>query len=267
MGNFEIIIVDNGSSDNSMKLVKNAFPMVNFLQYEINLGFSKAANIGIDRGKGEFFLILHPDTTLFPGTINYMYDYLSEHPDVAIVGGNLIYPDDSFNLCPIKKRSLRREFIDFGFPFNKIDDQICKILNYLFNRNFSIYWDHKTISETASVWNACMMFRRDLLDVIEGFSEEFFVWFADTDFCYRARNAGYKLHYLPKASVTHYEKQSKGYLDNLETNYKFNSLLVEGLLRKDLDTFISRHYKPLYAFISRKLHYLAVIKAKFRKFF
>lgn len=262
---FEIIVVDNASTDDSIERITEYYPSVHLIANKENLGFSRAANLAISRGKSNYFLIIHPDIKFLPGAIKNMFNFLNENPKVGVVGGNLVYPDGSQNSCVIAKRSLRKEFVDFGFPIKQIDEKVAQVFTALTKRKASLYWDHKTVTESHSIWNACMMFRKDVINDIGNFSEDLFVWFADTDWCYRAVNAGWKLYYLPDSPVVHYEVQSKNCLDHKSTNYKLDSLPVADLMQKDLFVFLTKHYKRSYIFVSRAVHNLAVIKAKFRK--
>jgi GT2 family glycosyltransferase len=110
------------------------------------------------------------------------------------------------------------------------------------------------------------MFRKELLDSVHNFYEVFFVWFADTDWCYRAKSAGWKIYYLPQAKVIHYERQSGKYLDNEQTAYKVNSKFVAEAIRKDKELLIKRHFSYFHLLLSRVINRVALSKVKIRLF-
>jgi GT2 family glycosyltransferase len=262
----EVIVVDNSSTDGSIELLQLYFPQVRLIICAENMGFARAVNIALVEALGKNFLIAHPDVEFQPKAIGEMFSFLQSHPEVGIVGGNLLYPDGTYNQCSISKRLVRREFVEFGYPFRNIDEKITKLYKRFGKERVSLYWDHEVLTESENVWNACMMFRKELLDSIHNFYEVFFVWFADTDWCYRAKSAGWKIYYLPQAKVIHYERQSGKYLDNEQTAYKVNSKFVAEAIRKDKELLIKRHFSYFHLLLSRVINRVALSKVKIRLF-
>jgi GT2 family glycosyltransferase len=259
---YEIIVVDNCSSDDSISVVSTRFPQVKVIANDQNLGFSKSANIALRESTGQYLLIAHPDVRFSTDSIEKLLSVLKTDKQIGIVGGNLIYPDGSYNKCAIRKRSFRREFIDFGFPFNIIDNKISSICTKFGKERNEQFWDHINFTESDSVWNACMMFKREVMDTIGGFSEDFFVWFADTDWCYRARKAGWKVIYYPYSRVVHFEIQSGSYINPDLVGYKIDTLTSASAMRRDLNTLLKHHYNIAFQVFSRMLGIIAILKAK-----
>src|SRR5208282_2596751 len=127
-------------------------------------------------------------------------------------------------------------------PVNFLDQGITELLAVFGMRRQPIYWNHKDLAESWAVWNACMMFKRRVLDDVGGFDEDFFVWFADTDWCYRARRASWNIYLVPEAKVTHYEVQSGNFVEGGLTGYKRSSLIVSGPMGRDRQTLLKKHY-------------------------
>ncbi len=263
----EIIIVDNSSTDDSNNIIRSHFTQVKLINCANNIGFARAANIALAEASGNYFLIAHPDIEFQPRAIYEMFLFLKAHPEVGIVGGNLIYPDGTYNHCYITGRSIRLELIEFGFPINNIDEMITKLYKLFGKVRLSLYWNHESLSESNTIWNACMMFRRELLESVYKFDEAFFVWFADTDFCFRAKKAGWKMYLLPQAKVIHYEIQSGSYLENNQTLYKTNSIIVADAMSKDQGLLIRLHYGFFHLLLNRIIRRAAISKVKTRLLF
>lgn len=99
----QVIVVDNASQDGSVEAVCTSFPQVEVIAGAENLGFSKANNIGLERSNGECILLLNPDTVVNPDVLRIMEDYISEHPEVGILGCKLITPDGKLDLACRRK--------------------------------------------------------------------------------------------------------------------------------------------------------------------
>lgn len=254
---FEVFVVDNASSDGSQDMVRSQFPQVHLIANLEAVGFTRAVNKGLAKGTGQHFLVAHPDVKFEAGTIEKLHAFLATHAQVGIVGGNLIYPDGSYNPCPIAKRSIQRELVDFFYASLRFLFPKWPWLGQRLKKSRdAFYWDHKSNTKSDVVWNACMMFKRDILETVGNFCEEFFIWYSDSDLCYRAKKAGWQIVYLADAPVVHYEKQSSGFLDDdlEEVSYKVTwNPAVESKVDKDRYTLLRRHYSPLFLWFRRGL--------------
>lgn len=252
----EIFVVDNASSDGSLEMVRTEFPQVQLIANSEGLGFARAANLALAKGRGSYFLILHPDIVLKPGAVQEMYTFLKTQPKVGIVGANLIYPDGSYCPSAYKKHSMRQDLIDFIYTSFRSPIKIFPWLNRKFaqERN-AYYWDHQATAESDLIWNACMMFKREVLETVGNFYEGFYVWFADTDWCYRAKKMGWQMYYLVGAGVLHYEKQSANYIDNEMVRYKVKSRLMQKAVDRDRYTLLQRHYSPFFLWLKKTLDF------------
>ena len=201
--NSEIIVVDNNSYDNSVELIEEEYPSINIIKNATNFGFSKAINIGVKASSGKKILILNPDTIVEENAIQNMYNTLNSSEKISIVGAKIIDPDGNFQL------SSRRAYPTFLTSFFQITG-----LSYIFPKSkiFGRY-NYTYIPEDSthyvdSVSGACMMFSRTHFDDLNGFDEDYFLFFEETDFCIRTKESGKKVIYDSSASTIHYRGES-----------------------------------------------------------
>ena len=194
----ETIVVDNASSDGSAEMVRRLFPRVKVLENKTNRGFSGAFNRGVTNSSGNLLLALNPDVILAPGCVEALAEFLDKRPDAGICGSKLINPDGSLQLSCRAFPTLvnvffgRRSVWNRLFPQNRISRSFLK-------RDL----DCSVVQEVDWLMGACMMIRRNVTETIGLFDEDFFLFAEDTDYCYRARKAGFKVFFVPTASATH----------------------------------------------------------------
>ncbi len=199
----EIIVVDNNSSDGSVAYVKNIHPDVKYTALNANLGFSKANNVGFKQATGKYILILNPDTIIEEQNLDIMFDYMEKNSQVGLAGCKVLNADGSFQL-PCRR----------GFPTPWVS--FCKLfgLQSLFPKSklFARYnQTFRSIDETYyidAVMGAYMFTRRDLINSINGFDEDFFMYGEDLDLCHRIKQAGLEVAYFHGTSIVHYKGES-----------------------------------------------------------
>jgi GT2 family glycosyltransferase len=194
---FEVIVVDNASSDSSADCVEGEFPQINVIRNDKNLGFARAANQAIIMARGDLIMLLNPDTVVHDKTIDRLVAFASEHPDIGIIGCKIVNEDGTLqHSCrrfPTPVVGLfRNTFLGRLFPHNRFTTR------YLMDD-----WDHENIREVDWVSGACMVIRREALSEIGVLDERYFMYCEDLDLCFRAHNAGWKIFYYPRAIVTH----------------------------------------------------------------
>jgi len=193
--NFEIILVDNASSDGSVEMVKKEFPEVRVLVNQENKGFSFANNRGIEMAKGDYMLLLNNDTLILPGQLDIMLNFMQEHQDVGAVGPKLLNPDGSFQLS----------FWPFPNLFTEFNRRIINLFAFANYRFFKDLLEKFYIKEKEVDWvsGACLMVRRKTIEDVGILDENFFMYFEDVDWCYRIRRKGWKIYFLPTARIVH----------------------------------------------------------------
>lgn len=196
---YEIILVDNGSIDGSVDMVRREFPQVRVFPQTENLGFTKANNVGLREAHGNYLLILNSDTEVVDDALEKMCDYMDAHTDVGALGAQLLNTDRTVQLScrrfPSFKTALfhRYSLLTRLFPNNKYSAE------YLMTDT-----GHNQTMEVDWVSGACLLTRRATTDEVGLLDEGFFIYAEDVDWCYRIKKAGWKVVYYPDAKVLHH---------------------------------------------------------------
>jgi GT2 family glycosyltransferase len=201
-GQFEVIVVDNASSDGTIEAVKNDWPQVITIANSENRGFAAANNQGIKRSKGRYVFFLNPDTLVHPHALDILTDFMDKNPDVGACGPKLLNKDGS------TQRSVRR-FPTFRAALHQ--HTIFRRIG-LFRRQYH-KWLMKdftcdTQADVDQLMGAAMMVRRAVIDQIGPMDECFFMYFEEVDLCYRMKHAGWRIMFIPQAVCTHLGGQS-----------------------------------------------------------
>jgi GT2 family glycosyltransferase len=190
------VVVDNGSTDGTVELVCDRFPEARLVQQE-NLGLAAGWNRGIAEATTDWFLILNADAWLLGDAIDRLVGFGQEHPRAAVVGPRLLNQDGSL------QRSVR------GFP------TLWRLATeYLFLRKLApgsqalnaFYaggFEHDEPRECDWVMGSCLLFRRTAVEDVGPLDESFFLFSEETDWCYRARQAGWQVWFFPGAECVH----------------------------------------------------------------
>ena len=193
---FEVILVDNASTDQSREMFE-ADARIQYVYNEKNLGFGRANNIGIERSTGRNILFLNSDTVLKNDAISILCRYLDEHPAVGIVGGNLYGRDGQ------PTHSYRRYLPSFY-------SEISEALKGLPDRWF--FGDNAEFNHTGQprrvkqITGADLMIRKKLIDEMGVcFDPDFFMYYEDTELCWRVLKAGHEIVSVPQAEIVHLE--------------------------------------------------------------
>lgn len=203
----EVIIVDNGSTDGSAAEIKRLFPRAEVVERGRNDGFAAANNIAIGRSSGRHLLFLNPDTVVERGSIERMTAFLDTEEGIGAIGCKLYHPvtgevESSARSHPHPVPLLwSLLYLDRLFPRSR-----------LFGRYRMSYMPDDAPREVDWVTGACMLARREAVEMVGGFDAGFFMYCEDIDICYRIRAKGWGIHYLPDAAVGHYRGRSSGKL-------------------------------------------------------
>lgn len=198
----EVCVVDNASPDGTAERVRTAHPWVRLIESGRNGGFAHGVNLGLRHTTGRFVLWLNPDSRFLPDAgagLRDVMTWIDAHPRVGIVGGRLLDPDGSV------QRSART-FPAYGAVLGARYSLLTRLWpNNPFSKKF-LRSDLSYADEAAVDWvsGACLLHRRAVSDELQGLDEGFFMYFEDVDFCYRATQQGWTVHFHPGFSVEHH---------------------------------------------------------------
>lgn len=199
----EVIVVDNASADGSVDMLRNQFPWVHVIESSVNLGFSKANNLGIQIARGEFIVLLNPDTIVQEDTFRGMLEFFEKTPDAGMAGCKVLNPDGSLQLA------CRRSFPSPWVSFTKISGLSTLFpKSKLFARYNLTYLDENATYEVDAISGSFMMIRHSLVKQIGGLDERFFMYGEDLDWCYRVKESGLKVYYVHSTQIIHFKGES-----------------------------------------------------------
>jgi len=200
---FEIFVVDNHSSDNSVEAIKKHYPKVKLIENEENVGFSKANNQAIRQAQGRYILLLNSDTILMENTLDVMTQYMDNHLDVGAAGCEVLLPTGDLD------QACHRGFPTPQASFYYMAGLAKKYPNNLkYNSYHKSYLNMKEIHEIDCLVGAFMLVRKETIDQVGMLDEEFFMYGEDIDWCYRIKEAGWGIIYNPTVSIIHYKGAS-----------------------------------------------------------
>jgi GT2 family glycosyltransferase len=193
----EVVVVDNGSSDGSIAMVREEFPSVRLQVLPENPGYGAASNVAFGLCSAEYVLLLNSDTELRPGALAALVAHLDRCPRAGIVGPRLLNPDGTLQkstfpypspLVPLVKRRPVADLVGF-VP--------------VLRDAFVGAWGHDHPRRVPWVLGAALAIRRTAYEAVGGFDESFVMYYEEVDLCYRLRRAGWETHFTPATEVTH----------------------------------------------------------------
>ncbi|NCA86086.1 MAG: glycosyltransferase [Clostridia bacterium] len=199
----EVFVVDNRSVDGSVQMVKEKFPQVKLIDNQHNVGFAKANNQAIRQAKGEYILLLNPDTVVEDDTFGKITAFMDAHPDAGGLGVKMV--DGKGKFLPESKRGLPTPAVAFYKIFG---------LAALFPRSKTFGQYHLTYLSNDEVHSvdvlsgAFMLLRRTTLDKVGLLDESYFMYGEDIDLSYRITQGGYRNYYFPHTRIIHYKGES-----------------------------------------------------------
>ena len=216
---FEVIVVDNASSDGTVESVRNKFPEVVVIANSQNLGFAAANNQGIEKSQGEYILLLNPDTIVHSGSVDVLIEFMDENKDVGICGPQLLNQDgtiqSSVRCFPTFRGALYRHTVIryLGLFKNEYKKWLMKS------------FDHKTKMDVDQVMGAALMIRQSIIEDIGVMDEQFFMYYEEVDLCFRIKQAGWRVVFMPEVVITHLGSQSSGQIPAKKQMLAITSLL------------------------------------------
>lgn len=237
--NVGVIILDNGSSDGSVKMIKEEFPQAGLIENKINAGFGAGHNYIFRNAKADYFLVLNSDTLIVDSVIDDMVDFM-ENTDCDIASCKLLGFDGKLqpNAGDLPEGIA---LISWLFNLEKVG------VKSSFHRNESVFYEIAHVVGWVS--GSFMMIKDRVFNKIGYFNEEFFMYFEDTEFCYRANKAGFKIMINPKTYIKHL---SGGSLDS-------PNLMQWGGEYRGLVNFYHKNYGVFAGIIVKLLSYASIL--------
>ena len=196
----DVIVVDNDSQDGSVEMIRKKYSQVTLIDSRKNLGFAKANNLGFEKTKYDYVLLLNPDMQILPHTLENMIKWMDGNPQVSVAGCHLI--DQNRRTLPHIRR-----FPSFGDQLSitlKIPHILPSILNNYLRKGF----DYTQASKVDSIRGAFFMLRRKVYEELNGLDERYFIWFEEVDFCLKVSKSGGEVWYTPVAECIDYVGKS-----------------------------------------------------------
>jgi GT2 family glycosyltransferase len=203
---FEVIVCDNGSSDDSVQLVKSNFKWVKIIENNENVGFAKGNNAARNVVQGEDVLFLNSDTVMYENTLKKCVNYMSSNPDVGALTCKALLSNGS--LDKDTRRSFITPWIGFVHLFLQLDRFFPK--SKLFGQYWYGYIDENKTHEIDAIQGAFFMTRKKILDKVGWFDEDYFLDAEDIDLSWKIKHAGWKNVYYPEVSILHLKGATKG---------------------------------------------------------
>ncbi len=269
--NWEVWVFDNASSDETVEIVRTQFPKVKIIANAENLGFAEGCNKIAAQAESEFVLFLNPDSIAEQDELEKSLDEIVEKTDVGVLGVKLF--DENGDL--------QRSSFRFPTVFNSMVEKLgfYRLLSENQKRDYLLgdFFDHQSSREVDWLYGAFMLTRCEAFEKAGGIPEDYFLFAEDLDFCYRIKQAGYKVWYSAEAEIVHKGNQSAGQMPSdwrvertLLSKYAFcfihfgwfKTRLIQliDLFGNTTDTMIAKRGKPDSAFVAESKTYRSFIK-------
>ncbi len=242
--NFEVIVVDNASTDETPSFMKEAterYPDLHYIRSEQNLKYAGGCNLGAQKAKGKYLVFLNNDTEPQPGWLRNAWKAFQEEKNVGILGAKLLYPDRTIQHCGIEFQNskINDRFI---WPFHRY--RFAREDNPLVNRREDVH----------AVTGACLFIPRNLFQKTGGFDEAYGMYFEDTDLCFTVKAMGKRVVYEPSVVVIHHEGKSTAHLDTI---HELNEIAAERFYQKWEDELVTIALDVLTDRVDGKYHYFS----------
>lgn len=246
--NLKIWVVDNASSDDSIAKARKIYPQVNYLLNKENLGFGKANNLALKQIKNEYILVFNPDCQVMSGTLKFMLNFMEKNPEVGAATCKVEKADGSLDWASHR-----------GWPTPEA------AFKYYFLNDESLYHladrPMEKTHEIDALSGAFLFTRKSVLDKVGLFDEDYWLYAEDLDLCFRIKQAGWKIMYVPEIKVLHL----KGVISGLKKHSQaISTATIESRLRafnsfyETMKIFYRKHLAKNYPFFINWLVYLGI---------
>lgn len=239
--NYEIIVIDNASTDDSLEKIRGLNCTIVKLQE--NVGFVKANNIGANIANGKYLYFLNPDTILLDGNVSVLLNFIEENSDIGVIAPKVLNPNLSIQFTCRKEPTIRRLFF-YLFGFSKLFKRINFFVDYKMELE-----DFNEILYPDWVSGCAIIIKKELFQSANGFDEDLFMYWEDVSLCKSIRLKGYKIVFNPEHSIIHYGGISS-------SNVKLFSSFMD---IKSRFVYFKKHTSTLYYIIIKFISYSNII--------
>lgn len=205
---WEVIVVDNASSDGSAEMVKKEFPWASVIKNRENLGFAAGNNVGIKHTQGQYIMLMNSDAELRNNaSLTTLLDYCDAHHDVAVITPKVVMSDGSLDQASHRGIPTPWNALTYYAGLEKLFHAL-PILNRVTGGYHQLWKAINTIHEIDACTGAAMIIRASAIDEVGFLDEQFFMYGEDLDWCYRFKKAGWKVVFYPHVEVLHHKNKS-----------------------------------------------------------
>ncbi|MEK3725851.1 glycosyltransferase family 2 protein [Paenibacillus sp. FSL H8-0034] len=240
---YEIIVVDNHSTDNSVMEIKRRHPDVRLIENPSNDGFSKGNNIGIKIAIGRYILLLNSDTIMGSDSLQTMIAFMDQNSSIGAAGCKIVLPDGSLDKACKRGFPTPSASFYYAFGISKLFPKVPRFNQYQLG-----YLDPDQDYPVDCLVGAFMMVRKQVMDQVGMLDEEFFMYGEDIDWCYRIKQGGWQIHYYPYTQIVHH-KGASSRRKPFKIIYEFHRAMY---------LFHRKHYRQKYNFVVNSLVYLGI---------
>ncbi len=244
-GKYEVVIVDNHSSDGTLEMLNNEFPEVKIIENADNLGFTAPMNQALQNGRGKHLLQLNPDTIIHPQAFNRLIAFMEAQQEVGICGPKVLNTDGSLQKPCRRGESRPWAVFTYFLGLSSLFPNSKLLGEYLMN-----YMDEDEIHEVAGVSGSCMLIRREVINQIGYLDELFFAYQEDADYCFQSRKRGWKIYYVPTAQITHFGGQGGSHVQPYRSIFEWH---------RSYWLYYRKNLAGDYFFLFNWLYYLAML--------
>lgn len=218
----EVVVVDNGSKDDSVEMVRQVMPQAVLVEPGYNSWFTGGNNIGVQASSGKYVLILNPDTEVLSETLTSLINYMRANPQVGGLSPRQQFPDGT----PISICSMTPRYSDLLFAYTFLGSFLSTLRKKRRDEMFYAGWDRTSSRSVEVVPDSSLLMGRELYDSLGGFDEAFKLYFTEDDICRRIIESGQEVHLCADAILIHEENASVRQVQRLASQTYFNDLIV-----------------------------------------
>lgn len=240
---YEVILIDNNSSDDSVAVISEQFPQARLIENMQNTGFAKANNQGMEIAQGRYILLLNSDTIVQQDTLQTMVAFMDNNPLTGAAGCKVILPNGSLDKACRRGLPTPSASFYYAFGFSKLFPNSPRFNQYQLG-----YRDPDQEYPVDCLVGAFMLVRREMVEQVGGLDEDFFMYGEDIDWCYRIKQAGWGIHYYPRTQIIHV-KGGSARKRPVKIIYEFHRAMI---------LFHRKHYRRKYNLFVNGAVYLGV---------